>query len=456
MVRGSVLFGITRSSTAGLGFLAGLFLYRVLGPEEAGKFQLVFSASTTVGTILSLGFFETLARFVPERTPAAGAGLLRRSLRFNTYAIILAAAVFAGILFSGLPVPVEFRLTPVALMVCAAAYAMQNTLLGMFRGLGRLNLISWLEMGRNFGGRLAALALAPMVVFGFAPAIRAFSAAQLVVLIFSFFLLRRFLTRGETRFTGTETRVGRLFLMSEVLSTLIVAADIYILRVIMDPHDVGIYAAGIRPSRLGRMLLLGPLMVPLLYYFSHPESSYLKEKIVGHGARISGAMMGFAGLVLVVLAKPLVNIFLGSEFAESVPVLQAYSAYGMAASMQMFMTPYFHSINKPQYSIYLKIATLVLSVGLAVLMVPSYGTVGAAVAGVIGVSLATFLAAVFLRVHTSIRMVLSMVFLLGLYGGCYWLASTGMPLLALIVYLAALIPLGLVRRSDIQLMKSVR
>ena len=446
---------ITRSGVAGVGFLASLFLYRLLGPEEAGKFQLLIAVTATAGTAMNLGLYETLARFVPERSPESGAGLFRRGVHFNVYAFLFSLVLFGGLLILGL-VPAELRIAPIAVIVTTAAYAFQATALGMLRGQGRLNVIPWLEMARNFGGRIAALVVAVALVASFATAFRAYAAIQLVVLVFTFYFLRRAFSVSEGRFTATETRVARLLLLGEMLGILILVADIYLLRILMDAHDVGIYAAGVRPTRIGKQMVLGPLMVPLLYYFSHPESAYLKDRIVAKGTRIAGVLMGVMGMAMILLAEPLVRIVLGDQFAESIPVLQIYIAYAMGHGMTMFFFPFFNSVNRPQYGIYLKLVTLLLSGTLALVLIPRYGVVGAAVGGVLGMSFTILLAAIFLRLRFDIRILWVVLRLFALYGACFWLGRMVSPVLGLGVFLALLYPLGLVRSDDFRLLKELR
>ncbi|MFQ3675044.1 MAG: oligosaccharide flippase family protein, partial [Endomicrobiia bacterium] len=46
----------------------GIFIVRLLGPYEYGKWSLVWQLIGTIGPIVSFGFLPTLAKFIPEIT----------------------------------------------------------------------------------------------------------------------------------------------------------------------------------------------------------------------------------------------------------------------------------------------------------------------------------------------------------------------------------------------------
>ncbi len=68
--------------------------------------------------------------------------------------------------------------------------------------------------------------------------------------------------------------------------------DLYVLRAYLGPEDVGIFAAGYRIPLLIEQLVLAPIGVPLLYYFSHPE---YRELARGGGAARHAGRSGRAG-----------------------------------------------------------------------------------------------------------------------------------------------------------------
>lgn len=449
VVRGSLRYVGSRAVTGVLGVLASLYFYRVLGPDQAGRFQFAISVALTLGTIGALGFMETLARFVPQRTAEGAAGIFRRGLRANAAFLGVLGVCFAGLGLLPVSLPGDMRPALPLVFLAIAAYAVYATGTGMLRGQGRLHLLPRLDLLWNFGAKVAALGVA-LVLPRFLPSFGAHTATQLLVPIVALVLLREYVRGPSSRLTAEEARFCRFILAWDVVRILITQVDIFVLRALMEPHDVGIYAAGTRLIKVGEQIVLGPMMAPLLYYFSHPESSFMRSDVIRHGTRLAGAAMGLVALLLAALAGPIVTTFLGGAYRESIPVAELYVCFGLGRALVIFLIPLYNSLSRPEYGILQGLATVVVNLGLDLLLIPRYGPVGAAASAVAAITLSTLGASWFVQGRLGIPILGPVVRTYLLFAIAFAAGVFGQPWLGVAFFLLALGPARLVRRRDLR------
>jgi len=449
VVAGSLKYVTSRAATGALGIAASLYLYRGLGPAQAGHFQFAIATATTLGVVGGLGFFETLARFVPERGREEGAALYRRGLQLNLLFLVGLALVFLLLPHLPVKVPVEIRRASPLIFLSVASYAIITTSMGMLRGQGRLIALPRLDLVWNFGAKVAAVGMV-LAFTGFLPAYAAHTTLQITATGIALLLLWKSLWGPVGRLRREEVRFCLLIFSWDVLRVLIQQVDIFVLRLLLEAHDVGIYAAGTRLIKVGEQLVLTPLMVPLLYYFSHPESSFMRSELVRHGTRLAGTLMGLAALLLAAFAEPIVTILLGNAYLESIPVARLYVCFGLGRGLTLLLIPLFNSLNRPEYGIAQGLVTFVLNLGLDLVLVPRYGPLGAAASGVIAITVAAIGSAWFVQTRLGIAMFLDVMKLYLLYAAAFAALELGHPWLGIAVYVAALVPLRLLRRKDLQ------
>jgi O-antigen/teichoic acid export membrane protein len=292
-----------------------------------------------------------------------------------------------------------------------------------------------------------------LVLPGFPGAFSAHTMVQVGVTILALYLLRNTLRAPSVEFERTEIIFARTVLVGDIIRVLVNTINLYLIRAYMEPADVGIYAAGVRFTRMMEMLVLSPVAVPLLYYFSHPDSAHMKERIVRRGTRVVGAVMGLAALVLVVLAEPVVRIFLGEAYVGSADVARIYASHALGLGMLILVIPFYSSINKPHYTVMQGVLTFVVNLVLALILIPRYGPQGAAAAAVAAILVTVLAANVFLRLRFSIHGLSVVVRLFFLYGVSYALVEFGLPFVGIGLYAALVVPLGLIRRDDLDLLR---
>jgi len=78
--------------------LLNIFIVRLLGPSEYGKYSLVWQLIATIGPILSLGWQSTLARFIPEKNDVEKKGLVTQGF-FRVFVVAFFFFFFGFFIF---------------------------------------------------------------------------------------------------------------------------------------------------------------------------------------------------------------------------------------------------------------------------------------------------------------------------------------------------------------------
>lgn len=444
-------FVTARVLTGAAAILASLLLYRILGPEDAGRFQLVLAMGMTLGVVSGMGFLETLARFVPERSREDGERLFRRAA-FLSFGLAVGIGGVLHLLLHATRFSGDAARVGGLLPAFVVIYALYTTALGILRGQGRLRVLPALDLGWNFGAKGAAV-LALLVVPGFVSAFAAYTAFDLLVLLGALCLLRGALIGPMARFRSEEATFARLILLGEIIRVLSRAVDIYVVRGLIGPEATGIFMAGARVTTIVEQLILTPIGVPLLYYFSRPGSDELRRTVVENGTRVLGGVMGLGALCLAAASGPIVSILLGSQYQASIAVARLYTGHAVGASLLVLLLPLYNSRNRPDLGIAQAGLVLVLNLVLDLILVPRFGVVGAAASGVAAACAAAIVFAWLVRSRFGVEIRWGVIRVLGLYSICYAFMIAGWAGPAIAAYVVGLWALRLVRRSDLALLR---
>jgi len=124
--------------------------------------------------------------------------------------------------------------------------------------------------------------------------------------------------------------------------------------------------------------------------------------------------------------------------------------YALGRAVMFFMLPLYSSENHPEYGIWQGVLIFGLNLGLDLVLIPRYGTVGAAVAGVIAVSVVSVGSAVFIQRRFGYALARPILLTYALYAISFAVGERVHPGLGMATYLLGVVPLGLLRREDLR------
>lgn len=389
IARNTAFSFLTQLTTAALTAVLMLFLVRVLGPAEYGLFALALSVSSIALTASDLGISHATSRFVAERRD--------RIADVGTLAVDgLKLKVFVSVAVCGLLVlladPIagaygEPRLAwPIRAMALATfGQGMVLMIMRLSIAVGRVSSNIRLVAAESLLEVSSSIALvllgagATGAAFG-----RAFGycAGTLIGLPILWRLLGRPRLRLRRLPAGqTARRVGgyaSVLLLIEAAFTLSSNAIVLLVGAYLGPAASGIFSA---PNRL----------VILLQYVGMSAGNGVTPRLArgpGIEPNVAALRTALRGLIvfqclllapIIVWSEPITDLLLGHGYSESARVLVALTPYIFFTGFAPVLTGGINYYGEAPRRVPIALATLALTFGGAVLLIPEYGLIGAAV-----------------------------------------------------------------------------
>lgn len=369
-----------------LALALSVLLARLLGPQGNGIYALAILLPNLLVSFLNLGLPPANAYYISR-----GDVPLRAALRTNLrlWALISAAGMLSAYilvssagerLFPGVPDHVLW----IALLGFPAAL-LQVLLVSMLQGkraFGPYNLSFLIITGTTI---VAAIGLVWIARIGATGAAAAFAAGHLFGLLFTYTAVRRVRAteRAVLEAPGYLRRClnyGWKAHISNMMTFLIYRADVWLLNFFLGPLATGIYVVAVQLAE--RVWTLSRSVVPILL----PEVAQLHDNEAQRKAltpavgrlTFAGTLISAAALAL--LAKVLVHLLFGSEYAGSVKaVLWLLPGITLFAVSSVYAGD-IAARGRPELNMFLSFGTVALNIVLNLVLIPRIGIAGAAIA----------------------------------------------------------------------------
>jgi O-antigen/teichoic acid export membrane protein len=393
LYRGSAAFLAIYGLGSALGFGVHLLMARLLGAESYGHFGY---ATSWMGILLlgcSLGLKPTVVRFVAAYKARGEWGSVRGLLRCSTAWTIAASAVVAisweVALWLWRPRLDELGTTLSLMALAMPIVALAEVWSSAVRGLGAIgrsqypiSIVQHVSMCIALviivvvaGGRDGAVAAAIAYLFA---AIGVLGAAR-------FFLALELpwpaLTAPPAYARAEWLQVARSNLLISLAQAVRVPLIVVISGAYVDAHQLAYYVASQRLANAASLGLLGvsAFASPLIsQYFALADLSKL-QGLARQAARGAFAAALATALVLVGFGHELLGLFGAGFEAAYVPMLVLLCGELVAAAVGpvgFFMT----MTNREVSATWIEVAASGIAIGLALVLVPRIGILGAAVA----------------------------------------------------------------------------
>lgn len=369
-----------------------IFITRLLGPEEFGKLALLIQLGTEIGTILVIGLPVALTRFIPEINSRKNRSIIfSKSLNISLLIFIGFGLIYFIIIyfFQG-QIPREIIETKYYLFSFIVVIGFMKLGIGMLSGLGRFITGAIFDGSTHFIWRLAGMLVVVLfalnqfkLVFGICILI------HLLITIIIFVVLKDYFTFSGFNIDKGIFKFSIIVMFSQTVFALIAVVDPLLIRIILNsPSEVGFFYAGTRIPLLFQTLFFAPLSIPFLYYFSRKDYKFKDKKIIiKFGSKILASIFALISLSLYSLADKLIIFLFGKAYYESIMILQIFSFTLFFVALEVFLNPYFLSINKPLIPVFLGIGYLVLVVVLDFIFIPIFKSLGPTISILIGLLL---------------------------------------------------------------------
>lgn len=364
------------AANAALGFIATILLTRMLSVSDFGKYGYLYAVSIIVVTVLD---FASGTSFVIHYNKSRMDGAILAN--YNAFRLASLALVGAsGIILFFLQRNAIDTAENLFLVSTTAAMLIGFHVQYYYQAVGRYRDNGVAAVVINAARVMALLGMLLFAAKGAASALSStfivLAIAQTVAAAALLFYAKNDLEWSRSfEFDREMLRSIGLLGTSNILIILTMRADVFIIRHYLDFQHLGIYHV-VFSLCSAFPLLTGSLMTVLLKEFSAVDRSGEDHKAF-LGRQLKLIVPGMAvTAVLVLLARPAVELLFGQRYAQSIPLLQVML---VPFSLGVVFTPlesYYYS-RRPQVITIMKLLQLTATIVFSLLFIRAYGLIGA-------------------------------------------------------------------------------
>jgi PST family polysaccharide transporter len=392
-VRNAGWIGVEKIGRMALSLLVGVFVVRQLGPDRYGTYSYVLTWASVFSPIALFGIGENTVRHLvgspthEGRVLATGAILRAGSCAI---AMLLTVAAFA---FAGTHADATTGQLGLALMALAAYPLL--VLEPYFQAHSKARIITLCGLG--VGLAVSAVKIGGIVAA--APVGFFLAAHALETTLLGLSLLAAYLaTTPAPRLWAFDASLAKT-LCKEALPMIIGGfavliynqSDMLLLGMMVDsPHEVGLYSAACRVST---MWVFVPMAVitsasPFLYRMLADNDARYEKRLLQMASLCLAIAYGFC-LIVTIFPELILRVLFGSEFSAAAPALQVHVWSNIFSILGMAQNSWILGRGLLWVALQNTILGAAINLALNVLVIPSYGAVGASWTTVISMAAAT-------------------------------------------------------------------
>lgn len=385
-------------------FAFGIIVARILGADGYGLYTLGVATAIMLASVARLGLSEGLVHFLPaalsRRDDARTWGILQAGLIGSTV-----LGLGFGMLLFALAEPLATNLfhDPAAarvlrlVSISVPVMALGRVLLAAIRGFQTMRYEVYVDSIALSVARLGLTALLLALGWGLPGALAAHVLAWIAADALLFFFLNRLfpLRRG---LGGARCDVRRVLsysvplCLTQLIRQLRGNFDLLLLGILTTMAAVGVYSAAARVQMVGGMFLMAAEMVakPIIADLYHKGDVVQLGRLYKTLTRWSFVFVMPYFLTILVFAKPILAIF-GEEFAEGGQVLMIVSIGTLVQGATGICDATIVMTGHSRLTFLNSLIAAGLSVGLALILIPARGLLGAAIAASLSLTLTNIL-----------------------------------------------------------------
>jgi len=390
LTRNTVALLLSNAGGAVLSFLLSILIGRVLGSAGLGVYAAALAWIMPLSLIVEFGLGTLITREV-AREPEKSHAYLRASVLQR---IVLGGALVAGLWLIA-PLLSENYAIVRGIRIAAPLIVVQpfyGSFTAIFRAHQVMQPIAWLNLGM-----LVAQVTLTALIFAWGGDVllalavnTATSAGQLFA---AWFIYRqRFYAPAKERLQLIPLlRIAYPFAIAAILAAVQFRLNIILLERSTDASEVGFYAAALRFVEAGRLLPFAffDALFPLLS--SLAETPQQLERIFRQTLAALFAFGLLFGIGCWLISDWLILLAFGAEFAPAADVLRIAAWILLPLLLKSGRILYWYARRREAYVNMVTLLAIIVQGILALLLIPTYGAVGAALASVFTESMAFLL-----------------------------------------------------------------
>lgn len=393
---------VAEIATAVAGLLLTVLLARLLGSDGYGVLYTAISVFTVLMVVSKLGIGRSAGRFISEyktEDPTQIRSIVKSSFGFNLISLAVAVGVLLVTHRHVASLIGEPRLVP--LLRVGAFYVLFGTLmlyarliLQGFDAISSSALVLALD-------RVLRLLLALSLVFmgfGVMGALFGYVAAYGLSAFVGLVLVFGYQYRRYEPTQSLEDGLRRRIVEYSIPITLSTSADMIDRRVdilftafFLNPVAVSQYVIGKQMvTFLDRPIKALGFTISPSFGEDYAAGNVERPRRIYQSSLVNAlAIYVPAGAGVAVVAPPMLDIVFGQEYLGAAPVLQIFSVYVIFVAITRLSSNVIDYLGEAKLKAYAKGGSALLNVGLNVVLIPTLGVAGAALATVLSYSLYT-------------------------------------------------------------------
>lgn len=356
----------------GIGFVSTLVLARLLVPADFG---LVAMAMAVVALVEIAGQFGFDLALIRQRDAT-------RAHYDSAWTLQVSYGLLAGVLIVGLSWPAaayfgEPRLQPV-MGVLAAVVLLQG-----LENIGTVNFRKDFQFGKDFQFLLAKKLVAFVVTVSTALLFQSYwalvagMAASRLAGVGLSYLLHPYRPRWDTSQVRALMGFSSWVVMLRLVDYARNRGPDFLIGPSLGAASLGQYRIGLEIATLPTSELLHPVMRAVFPGYAAVAKD--RQRLAQTFLAVQGTIVTLtlpAGVAIVLLADPIVNLLLGPKWLAVIPLVQVLGVYGAFSVFQLTNVSIFHVLGVPRQAAWLKLTeTLLVLSAMVVLLALGRGLV---------------------------------------------------------------------------------
>lgn len=402
-----------RLSNKLLSFLVGIITARYLGPDNYGLINYAAAFITFAASLCNLGINSVIIKDFSDHPDEEGIAL-GTTLVLRAISSLLSAVMIVGI------VAIVDQGEPATILVTAL-----STVGLLFQIFDIFN--KWFQSRLQSKYAAMATVVSYVVASGYKIALLIFGksvewfalATAVEYMVTAGILLCAYKRNGGERLSFSTGKAKQLlsassgFIVSGLMVSIYAATDKLMLKQMLNGAAVGYYALAVSVSAMWTFVLqavIDSLYPSVIQSYEKDRKLFEKRNRQLYAIVIYAALL--VSFAISLLAKPIVTILYGAAYLPAVEPLQIVTWYTAFSYLGIARNAWMVCEHKQKYLKYLYVGAAVLNIVLNLLLIPRWGTVGAAWASLCTqIFTAVILPALILPLRPNVRLMLDSVLL---------------------------------------------
>ena len=387
--------------TSLLGLVAIILVSRQLGPTQFGLFSLTFGVFMTASKFTDLGVNFALSRYT-SRHDKGGWEYYARYALFIKLALTVASSVL-GIIFAPYISNTIFHNNDLTILLRLSFISLFGIMFFDYYTTLANSLKMWISSIclQSVAGLFKIVILVLLVIFSHftvLSSILAYLASPIIGAIVGFWLTpRNYLKHLSIQSEHKEqvlrfsSWMGIAVLVGSVSGNL----DIFMVGNKLTAFDVGIYSAASRLSQIVTVITASIGTVLSIRSSSLVDPAH-KKKFLRKTLSLGSGIFVIAALSWVI-SESLVRLTVGDSFVGSAAVFKILLFVAVLGAVQTTINSNFYGLEKPQYFAFSSIVTSTVVFVSNTLLIPRFGSLGAAYSNLISAGALLLFSLIFLK-----------------------------------------------------------